>query len=41
MIEEEVEEIANIYKNIIPLEMTAEDNENFSQQWVVIFVAKN
>ena len=29
MIEEEVKEIANIYKNIIPLEMTAEDNEKF------------
>ena len=28
-IEEEVKEIANIYKNIIPLEMTAEDNEKF------------
>ena len=29
MIEEEVKEIAEIYKNIIPLEMTAEDNEKF------------
>ena len=29
MIEEEVKEIANINKNIIPLEMTAEDNEKF------------
>ena len=29
MIEEEEKEIANIYKNIIPLEMTAEDNEKF------------
>ena len=29
MIEEEVKEIADIYKNIIPLEMTAEDNEKF------------
>ena len=29
MIEEEVKEIANIYKDIILLEMTAEDNEKF------------
>ena len=29
MIEEEVKEIAEIYKNIIPLEMTKEDNEKF------------
>ena len=29
MIEEEVKEIGAIYKDIIPLEMTAEDNENF------------
>ena len=29
MIEEEVKEIADIYKNIIPLEMTVEDNEEF------------
>ena len=29
MVEEEVKEIAQIYKNIIPLEMTAEDNEKF------------
>ena len=29
MIEEEVKEIAGIYKNIIPLEMTVEDNEKF------------
>ena len=29
MIEEEVKEIAEIYENIIPLEMTAEDNEKF------------
>ena len=29
MIEEEVKEIAEIYKNIIPLEITAEDNEKF------------
>ena len=29
MIEEEVKEIAEIYKNITPLEMTAEDNEKF------------
>ena len=29
MIEEEAKEIAGIYKNIIPLEMTAEDNEKF------------
>ena len=29
MIEEELKEIAEIYKNIIPLEMTAEDNEKF------------
>ena len=29
MIEEEVKEIGAIYKNIIPLEMTAEDNEKF------------
>ena len=29
MIEEEVKEIAEIYKNIIPLEMTGEDNEKF------------
>ena len=29
MIEEEVKEIADIYKNIIPLEMPAEDNEKF------------
>ena len=29
MIEEEVKEIADIYKNIISLEMTAEDNEKF------------
>ena len=29
MIEEEVKEIANIYKDMIPLEMTAEDNEKF------------
>ena len=29
MIEEEVKEIGTIYKNIVPLEMTAEDNEKF------------
>ena len=29
MIEEEVKEIGAIYRNIIPLEMTAEDNEKF------------
>ena len=29
MIEEEVKEIGTIYKDIIPLEMTAEDNEKF------------
>ena len=29
MIEEEVKEIVEIYKNIISLEMTAEDNEKF------------
>ena len=29
MIEQEVKEIAEIYKSIIPLEMTAEDNEKF------------
>ena len=29
MIEEEVKEIHYIYKNIIPLEMTKEDNEKF------------
>ena len=29
MIEEEAKEIANIYKNEVPLEMTAEDNEKF------------
>ena len=29
MIEEEGEEIGAIYRNIIPLEMTAEDNEKF------------
>ena len=29
MIEGEVKEIQNIYKNIIPLEMTKEDNEKF------------
>ena len=31
MIEEEVREVGAIYKDIIPLEMTAEDNENFIQ----------
>ena len=31
MIEEEVKEIANIYKNIIPLEMTKEGNEKFQK----------
>ena len=29
MIEEEVKEIGAIYRNIIPLEMTAEDNDKF------------
>ena len=29
MIEEEVKEIGAIYRNIIPLEMTAADNEKF------------
>ena len=29
MIEEEVKEIAEIYKNMIPRKMTAENNEKF------------
>ena len=31
MIEEEVKEIQNIYKNIIPLDMTKEDKEKFQK----------
>ena len=41
MIEDEVKEIGAIYRDTLPLEMTAEDNENFSQQWIVIFVIKS